>query len=703
MTGPVPVTFRAASAPSASKAAQHTIRIEIQALRALAVALVLVYHFWPTQLTGGFIGVDVFFVVSGFLITGQLFREVSDRHAVSLSLFWARRARRLMPAALLVLAVVLLATVLWVPDASWRQWAREIGASALYVENWQLARDAVDYLGAEYAPSPVQHYWSLSVEEQFYIAWPLLLIAAIGLARVARRRITRAWIGAALSSVTLVSLAVCVLLTRWEPSTAYFSTLSRAWEFGAGGLLAVATVPTLRGRGQLGLLWAGVAAIVVAAATFSDRTAFPGVAAALPVAGTVAVIAAGAPGQSTLSGRLLRLRSVRWLGDVSYGVYLWHWPLIVLAPVLLRRELTVWTKTALLVLTLLLAWATKVAVEDPLRTRPRFARARPCTVLAATAVGIAVVVGGSIATTYTLERRIAQERALLVASQEGSCFGSAALVPSNRCSDPFAGVNVAASSLAKSDRAVGPDPAGGFECETPPDSDELRTCTYGAADATRTIAMLGDSHALQWLGAMRDIVERRGWRVVTYFKSACSGTGDPAVMRPPRPNDQRPCADWGAAALDAILADPSVDTVVTSNASGIYTEGDDVTPIGPGPYQRVWSRLTAAGVDVLVIADTPRSAGGKDVPDCLAAAGPDPSLCDGVRTEVSAGDAMASAASASTDDKVHLLDLNDWFCVEETCHTVIGGVIAYSDSAHVSNTYARTLSAQLELALPPGR
>lgn len=704
MTSSAPVGLQTVPAPAADRTTRHApVRHEIQALRALAVSLVLLYHFWPGRLTGGFIGVDVFFVVSGFLITGQLVRELSTRGSVSLSRFWARRARRLMPAALLVLTVVLAATVLWIPDASWRQWAHEIGASALYVENWQLAHDAVDYLGAEYAPSPVQHYWSLSVEEQFYIGWPLILLAAVGVARLARRRVTRKGIALVLGALVVASFVSCVLLTDRVPSTGYFSTVSRAWEFGAGGMLALVVVPTWNRLARVALLWAGVAAIVAVAVTYSGTTTFPGMAAAVPVLGALAVIVAGTPGTGTVTGRLLRLAPVRWLGDTSYSVYLWHWPMIVIVPVMLGHEITAMTKIVLIVVTLLLAWGTKVVVEDPVRTLPRFTGAAPFRVLTVTAVAIGLVVAGCMATVAVLDRRIAHEREVLVASQDGSCFGSAALVASNGCPDPFAAVSAGASSLAKTDRPVKADPSGGWECETPPDSDELRPCTYGSANPTRTIAMLGDSHAMQWLGAVRDVVERQGWRVTTYFKSACNGTGDGQVLHAGRPNDQGACARWGDAALEAILADPAVDTVITSNVSSAYSEGSPETPIGPDPYVAAWSRLTSAGIDVLVLADTPRSADGKDVPDCLAAAGPDTSVCDGPRSVVVPPDAMAGAAAASADDRVSLLDLNDWFCVDGTCHTVIGGVIAYSDSGHISDTYARTLSPQLELALLDGR
>ena len=269
--------------------ARADVRPEIQGLRAVAVAVVVVCHFWPSALPGGFVGVDVFFAISGFLITSHLLREVAATGRVSLAGFWARRARRILPAALLVLALCALATLAWVPEVHRAQFFAEIRASTFYVENWQLAHTAVDYFAADQGPSPVQHFWSLSAEEQFYLVWPVLILAAaaIGLRARSRRRVF-----AALAAVTAGSLAYSIYKTGADPAAAYFVTPTRAWEFGLGGLLAFCRV---RAPARLRVAVAGLVAIAVAAATFSADTAFPGVAALLPVLGACAVIWARAP------------------------------------------------------------------------------------------------------------------------------------------------------------------------------------------------------------------------------------------------------------------------------------------------------------------------------------------------------------------------------------------------------------------------
>src|SRR3954451_21103684 len=314
--------------PAALAPAQRW-RPEIQALRALAVALVIAAHVWPDLVPGGFVGVDVFFVVSGYLITSLLVEEIARTGRIRLTAFWARRARRILPAALVTLLVCAVATMILVPSNHWDAFMREVAASAAYVENWQLAHTAVDYFAKDDGVSPVQHYWSLSVEEQFYLMWPLLLL---GPPAVPRRRGPQSRVvalAAAMGVLTAVSLSWSILHTPNDPEAAYFVTPTRAWEFGAGGVLAL--LPQLARSPVLVraiLSWLGLAAIVVAAFAYGSDTVFPGSAALLPVLGTLAVIRAGAPDHRLAPARLLALGPIQRTGDLSYSLYLWHWPVL---------------------------------------------------------------------------------------------------------------------------------------------------------------------------------------------------------------------------------------------------------------------------------------------------------------------------------------------------------------------------------------
>src|SRR3954452_19283668 len=272
------------------------VRPEIQSLRAVAVALVLTYHFWPRLLPGGFVGVDVFFVISGYLITAQLLREIDRTGWISMSAFWARRARRILPPALFVLLFCAVATILFVPLNYWQQFFTEVRASTTYAQNWHLAAAAVNYFTADNPVSPVEHFWSLSAEEQFYVVWPLLILLVTGVTRIRALRAGRRSLGLVIGALTLVSLAYGIYWTAADPAAAYFVTPTRAWEFGAGGILALfAARPQLDTKTIAALSWAALVAIGLAAATYSDSTAFPGVAALLPVLGAVAVIHAGSP------------------------------------------------------------------------------------------------------------------------------------------------------------------------------------------------------------------------------------------------------------------------------------------------------------------------------------------------------------------------------------------------------------------------
>ena len=295
----------------------RTFRPEIQGVRAIAVIAVLIFHLWPSVLPGGYVGVDVFFVVSGFLITGLLLRQVERTGKIQVLDFYAKRIKRLLPAATLVLVAVGTCVSL-LPILRWADTANEIAASALYFENWWLAAKAVDYLAADAAPSPLQHFWSLSVEEQYYIAWPLifLLLSPFGLLR---RLGPRRAFGFAVIVVGLVSLIYSIYITPKNPGLAYFATTTRAWELALGGLLAVFTgwerIPE-RIRQVIGVL--GLLMIIVAVATFGSETVFPGYAAALPTIGAAFLIVSGESKSVWSVFSILKSKPFQYVGDLSY-------------------------------------------------------------------------------------------------------------------------------------------------------------------------------------------------------------------------------------------------------------------------------------------------------------------------------------------------------------------------------------------------
>ncbi len=649
---------------------RSALRPEIQALRAVAVAVVVVCHFWPGVLPGGFVGVDVFFVISGFLISSQLLREAGATGRVRLAAFWARRARRILPAALLVLALCAAATLTLVPAVDRPGFLAQVRASAFYVENWQLAHDAVDYFAASDAISPVQHYWSLSVEEQFYLVWPVLILAA---AAVHRRAI-----GPALALVTAASLVWSLHDTAANPAAAYFVTPTRAWEFGLGGLLAL-LAPR---RGPAALAWAGLAAIAFAAVAFSGQTAFPGYAALLPVLGAAAVIAAGAP------IRLLAVRPVQWLGDVSYGVYLWHWPLLILAPYVLAVP-----RAALLALTLLLAHVSKRWVEDPVRRgRPLLARPPRWTLVPA-AAAMALVIGATAAGTWQTNHdvAVAQRASQVVLSHRPRCFGAAARAPGRPCVNRALRLQVIptpAEARLRGNLACGLDQFDG----------KLHLCGFGVkpARAKETIALVGDSHASHWRAALDVVARRRGWAGISLAHAACPLSTTIYAALPAFHSAD--CLAWNLQVREWLKAHPDIHTLVVSAIAGGPTYAKVDAEAG---YLAAWRDLPRSITTLVVIRDTPKARLSTD--DCVSRAmsGDRPAgiACRLPRAGSLPPDPEVAAAQRLTGRGVRVIDMTRFICDARWCYPVVGGALVYKDDNHLTEVYARTLGPYLDRAM----
>lgn len=360
-------------------ASKGGVRREIQALRAAAVLMVVIYHSWPGAVGGGYVGVDVFLAVSGFVITAHLVREVEANGRIRVVNFWVRRARRLLPAALLVLVVSAVGAMIFVPRILWHQFLLEIGASALYVQNWLLAANSVDYSAARSNVPPQQHLWSLSIEEQSYLLWPLLIIVAALVFRKAAVNVVRKSITVVVGVTTVASLAYCIWLTASESSVAYFVTPARAWEFGAGALLALFAANPIRERLAIraGASWLGFALIAFAAFFYNGATPFPGVAVVVPVVGALLVIWAGAPEVSWAPTAIMSLRPVQFLGNISYSTYLWHFSLLIIAGYALGPQFGPARKFLLIIVTLFLGALTTRFIEDPVRRQEFQVRHKP--------------------------------------------------------------------------------------------------------------------------------------------------------------------------------------------------------------------------------------------------------------------------------------------------------------------------------------
>lgn len=670
------------------------VRPEIQALRAVAVLGVLLFHLWPLRLPGGYVGVDVFFVVSGFLITDHLVRDHVRHGRISLPNFWARRARRLLPASLLVLAVTAIAVYVLVPITRWPQFGLEIIASAFYVENWALAAQSVDYMALSNVKSPVQHFWTLGVEEQFYIVWPLLLIGGAYLAGRMRRSGLRGMAGAVLVA-TVASFMFSVVYTALVPTVAYFSTATRAWEFGAGALLALVlrrTPTPITGGVAAAASWAGFALLAGAMLIFTGGTPFPSYTALLPVFGTVLVIVAGAPRARWAPTALFSVRPVQFVGDVSYGVYLWHWPLIVLLPYALLAPLNTWQSVLVGAVSIALGWASKVFVEDPVRSHRWLASARPRRSLVAAAGGMMVVVAMSLPLALSTVPPPPQVPAAVPA-----CWGAAAMTD-EQCAGPSAAALRAPAPSFAADLPTAEVAA----CELTVELATYRRCDLRASDGDRTIALVGDSHATRWVETFERATEQEGWGLSTFLVSGC-----PLVSLEPigsawgyDPVGAQLCPQPTRAVLEEIVADPAITDVVLTNRTRLYVSDDPANrPLSSDAVAATIRTLQDAGKRVIVLADHPETAripvqGGAGAVDCLTVR--DAQECTMPRSDADFADPMRVAAVETGAD---LIDLTAQFCDDDRCHWQIGGLVVYTDDNHMARSFAATLTPALVEAL----
>ena len=659
------------------------VRADIQALRAVAVAAVMVFHLWPNRLTGGYVGVDVFFAISGFLITSHLLAEIDATGRLRPGRFWARRAKRLVPASTTVLLLTAVGVVTWVPRALWRQFLGEIIASTVQVQNWLLAGDSVDYLAANNTLSPTQHFWTLSVEEQFYVALPLLLLASILLARVLRAGRRRVILAGLLLTVAC-SLGYSIWLTATTPGVAYFSTLTRAWEFGAGALLAF--VGTSR-RLHPTWTWLGVAGIVAACVFYNARTAFPGIAAALPVVGTVLVIWSG-PGSPF--DRFGMLPPVALLGRISYGAYLWHWPLIVLLPYATHRSLGTGDKVGIIAATVLLAWLSSTLVEDPIRFRPRLLGQRhPLTVAAWSAAAMAVVIGFSTVAAngqVIRDKQLAQVTRTVVAERP-RCFGAQAMDPALApCDNPkLKGVLVPDPAQAKADQKYRPDCLGMRSAGVP------RVCQMGPrAGYTKRIFAVGDSHNNVLVGVYGTIAKNNNWRIDVASHNGCYLTT--ARNKPSSDGSERECESWRAGAM-TLIRKGGYDAIIVTHAQPIIPgRGESAEQAIVRGLVKAWRNLPE--VPIVAIRDNPWTTG--DVLSCVAQHRNTAAQACAVSRSVGLAEFDGQAEAARQVPRARLVDVTSLYCTATVCPPVIGHVLVYKDRTHITAAFAETLAPYLE-------
>lgn len=656
------------------------------------MVLVVLFHFWPNRVPGGYVGVDVFFVVSGFLITGHILREVAADGRVRLSVFWARRARRLLPASMLVCAASIAATSAWAPRALWPQFFKEILASVLYVQNWVLAGDSVDYLGAENTPSPVQHFWSLAIEEQFYLVWPVMIALVVAAAARRPRWSPTSAVTAVISAVCLASLVVSVVWTWSRPASAYFASPTRVWEFGAGGLLAIAVQARPQGgsdddglapRVRHVATVVGLTMIVWSAFAYGAGTMFPGWAAAVPVVGTLLVVGVGPHGMPGVLRGIADHSATQWVGDVSYSLYLWHWPVIVFAPFVLDGPIGRAEKLVMIVLSFALAAGTKYFVEDPVRWNRRISSsARLTYVLAAVAMVVVGGVGAVSLRSANHDAAAAVEEAEVVLQDASVCLGADVMLAEAGSCTPATG-----DELVPRPVALKQDTGGAYSCYEADSEVAYEQCSYGstAPDATR-VAVVGDSHAAALLPGLWDELDRVNWSLDTFVGRGCVWM---ATI------DDDPTCRLRQGALQELFesGEPYDAIIITASRNERVPDGQD----DPRSERlaAAWRTVIDRGIPVFAVTDNPLLPDA--TVDCLTSLQTvsDAPACTMPREIAMAeSDAMPRAVELAGNG-AHLIETERAFCVADECPLVIGNVIVYRDRHHITATFSRTLAPYL--------
>jgi peptidoglycan/LPS O-acetylase OafA/YrhL len=725
---------------SRAVAEYQEFRPDVAGLRAVAIVLVVLYHVPVRTLSGGYVGVDVFFVISGFLITRQLVGELRASGRISFLAFYARRARRILPAATLAVMVTAIASAA-ILDPLAAQRSIKDGLSAVYFgANVHFAVQGTDYFNAGLSPSPVQHYWSLSVEEQFYVVWPLLLIVTSLVWLSGRRKDSAKFNVSRRSSLVVVPFVLVLLIavslfasvrqTTTNPSWAYFSILTRAWELAVGALAALALphVKRMDPRVAVPVTWAGLVCIAIAATSFSGSTTYPGDAALLPVLGAAAVIVGGS-GASRRWGAvaLLGARPFQRTGEWSYSWYLWHWPALVLVAALLGHALSEVQGLAVAAASLGVAVVSFVVVEQPIRRsqvlvrRPRLGLAFGAA-LVGCAIGVvalsSLVVGLPVpkaAAAPVLTAPSANEpkgaglRAELTPArlrpQATPSWLRAALTPSWLGADLIAGAKtrgapanlqppLATASQAKPLIVLN-------ACSLQRAGVRSKPCVYGDRASHTSVVLFGDSHATVWFPALNLISKQQHWRLVDFTKADCP---PPEVSIPLGGSPYPQCSAWRHNA-EAQIAALHPALVILSGARWLVqvAQREPGTPTGYGGawldgLAATFKFLRHVASHVVFISDTPML--GQWAPDCVSGHLSNVRPCTvTVRAGTLFPAVKARELALAKRERISTIDPTPWLCAPTVCPVIVGNILLYRDNAHMTPAWSRFIAPVLANAL----
>jgi peptidoglycan/LPS O-acetylase OafA/YrhL len=633
-----------------------TFRPDIEGLRAIAVCLVVLYHAGFPFLSGGFIGVDIFYVLSGYLITGLLAQELHSSGRINLLGFYARRVRRLLPALSVVVAVVCLVEIIFASPIAQIEVLKAALTTAFFCSNLYFSHVELNYFSHGLIQSPLLHTWSLAVEEQIYFVWPIFLLLLTKAVKSTPIRVL------VITAITALSFAGCVWLTSRNQVLAFYLSPPRAWEFSVGGVLALVPLHWLTAREHL-CKWlgaAGLLALVLSGVMIAGSLRFPGYIAAIPVLATLAALLAGSAAPGSLAARWLSWRPLQYLGRISYSLYLWHWPVLLMVPEMLQDH-SFAIRVACVLLSVVLAAITHVAVENPVRFNS-FLLPRPRLSLGIVALSMTIAVGGFGAWWTALHHSAQFHKFNQVRADIPSFYATGCI-----------------AELIDS---------------TP------KLCFFGEiSNPKSTMVLFGDSHAAQWFPALKAIAESRHWKLVTIIKSACSPM---AVKMLDNIRAIEACDQWRKLSI-ARIQEMRPDTVILSSST-LYPQRGSSKLIDAADWERgsreTFRALARGDIAVRFIRDTPYA--DYDVPYCLAQlAWNGHATCPPLPRTQALNDGIyrAQLRAAADFSNVKIIDMSDAICGKDSCETVQGDLVKYRDSAHMTSSYIESLANDLQSRL----
>ncbi len=590
--------------------------LEIQGLRALAAILVLIYH--AKFVPGGFIGVDLFYVISGFLITGLILKELEATGKLDLKNFYQRRIKRLLPTSAFVLLITAVASLILLPPIYRDNLGKDVIAVALYISNYTFAWWQNDYQNLDATPSPFLHYWSLAVEEQFYLIWPILIIL------LAKRGVN--WIRNGVIAIFVSSLLLSIIQTQISPIWAFYSLSTRAWQLAAGALLLFISKKRFKHQS---FTWLGVIVIGLAALIFNENTAYPGYLALLPVVGSVLLIASIGSWPKVLT-KSFNNPVAQWLGEISYPLYLWHWPILVLPSVWLGQSLTVFQRILCLFVTVVFAHLTSKYIEQPLRYQKYSTAFVYKALVGVTASSVALGVGINLNSSNIISPKMSQY------SFDLNEVTKLPIIYDDGCHANYGETNTT-------------------------------ECLYGDKSSNKEIVLFGDSHAAQWFPALEKIATSQGYKLFSFTKASC------AAIDIPRPNKgafkASECKKWQENQMVKIKKIKPDILILTNSEHYQLKESENQKNFYWQQAQRkLYEELKPVSKNVIFLVDTPKPQ--IDVPACLAS---------GKEEECNQIDRPTKLGSPSYKK----IDLTDWFC-DSTCPAIKEDYIVYRDASHIS-------------------